>query len=76
MKENEGNINKNIIVRTIENNKTLKYAGLTTAGVALLEVLVKGDSLSPDNQVRVVAIAALSVVVGALGSILDMSKNS
>lgn len=76
MKETEGNINKNIIVRVVENNKTLKYAGLTTAGVALLEILVKGDGLSPDNQVRVVAIASISVVVGALGSILDIPKNS
>ncbi|HYM65441.1 MAG TPA: hypothetical protein VES68_03080 [Candidatus Sulfotelmatobacter sp.] len=76
MNENEGKVSKNFFVRTIENNKTLKYSGLTTGAVALLEILAKGNSFSADEQTRVIAIGVLAVVIGAIGSIMDMPRNS
>lgn len=59
---------KNIFVRTIENNNTIKWSGAFVAGLSLLDILTIGNNISSfTEQAGIVAVGLIGVVAAALG---------
>lgn len=67
--EGETNINKNIIVKTIENDKVLKWSGITTTSIALLEILLNGSNISEQEHALIIAVGIIGIVAAAVGDI-------
>ena len=59
---------KNIFVRTIENNNTIKWSGAFVAGFSLLDLLTIGNNISSfTEQAGIVAVGLIGVAAAALG---------
>lgn len=67
--EVETNINKNIFVKTIENDKVLKWSGITTTSIALLEILLNGSNISEQEHALTIAVGIIGIVAAAIGDI-------
>nr|MBI5455955.1 hypothetical protein [Candidatus Levybacteria bacterium] len=64
---------KNLFVRAVENNQTLKWSGALVAFGSLFDILAKGNLLSEQDHVKVIIIGVLGVIGAAIG---EGSKNA